>query len=229
VEGARGEKIVAARVSLVGTAHSASVDENGGFRFAGLPTGTQGFEVLALGYLPRRFRAEVTRETRVGVIKLDKAVVVLDSIRIVARRRHDTRAYPEFEERLRRRGFGRFITEEMIEQKHPFVLSDMLRVMPGIFMTIGVDRRPIPTSNRGVSTLLNQLNPKDLPHGSQVMGSLGSGGSCYAVYVDGVLEADDDFDRVVPYAVHGVEIYRRNEAPAKYSSGRCGVVLIWSK
>ena len=66
VVGARGEPIASARVNLVGSARSTSVDATGAFRFAGLPTGTQGFEVLALGYLPRRFRAEVTRDTRVG-------------------------------------------------------------------------------------------------------------------------------------------------------------------
>jgi len=36
-------------------------------------------------------------------------------------------------------------------------------------------------------------------------------------------------NRLLPEAVHGVEIYHRNEAPAMYPSGVCGVVLIWSK
>jgi hypothetical protein len=228
VAGVRGENIVAARVNLVGTARSTSVDATGAFRFTGLPTGTQGFEVVALGYLPRRFRAEVTRDTRAGVVRLDKSVIVLDSVRVIARRRYDARAYPEFEERLRRRGFGRFVTEEAIAQRHPFVLSDMLRTIPGITMYVASDGTPILTSNRGTSTLLGALKPEDLPVAKRASGG-DAGGSCFKVYVDGVFDRGADVNRLVPDAVHGVEIYHRPEAPTKYHSGICGVILIWSK
>jgi carboxypeptidase family protein len=231
VEGARGEKIVAARVTLVGTARSVSVDDNGAFRFAGLPMGTQGFEVVALGYLPRRFRAEVMRDTRVGVVKLDKSVVVLDSMRVVARRRYDSRAYPEFEDRARRRAIGRFVTEEMIEQKHPFVLSDMLRMVPGITMQV-VGNDVVLRCNRsaeGTSTLLGALKANQIPQGSSRESGTDGGNSPWKVYVDGLSAGDADVNRLVPEAVHGVEIYHRGEAPAKYSTGICGVILIWSK
>ena len=227
VVGVRGESIVAARVNLAGTARSTSVDATGAFRFTGLPTGTQGFEVVALGYLPRRFRAEVTRDTRAGVVRLDKTVIVLDSVRVVARRRYDERAYPEFEERLRRRGFGRFVTEEMIEQRHPFVLSDVLRTIPGITMYVTPDGTPVLQSNRGTSSLLGALKPQQISNGSA--SGEDPGGSCFKIYVDGVFDRAGDVNRLVPDAVHGVEIYHRAEAPAKYHSGICGVVLIWSK
>ena len=160
VIGMRGERIATARVSLAGTTRSTSADARGGFRFTGLPEGTQGFEVVALGYLPRRFRAEVTHDTRAGVIKMDRLTLLLDSVRVIARRQYDGRFYPEFEGRLRRRGFGQFVTEEMIEQRHPFVLSDMLRMMPGFAMHVMPDGTPIFQSDRGVSSLGQPSNLK---------------------------------------------------------------------
>lgn len=229
VEGARGEKISAARVTLVGTAHSASVDENGAFRVTGLPTGTQGFEVVALGYLPRRFRAEVTRDTRIGVVKLDKSVVVLDSMRVVARRRYDTRAYPEFEERLRRRALGRFVTEEMIEQQHPFLLSDMLRMMPGITMHAAPNGDPILTCNRSSRvSLVGLLKSEWIPANSEKRDE-NAADALWKIYIDGALDGTSDVNRLLPSAVHGLEVYHRNEAPAQYPTGICGAIIIWSK
>jgi len=228
VIGARGEPIVAAHVNLVGTERSTSVDATGAFRFAGLPTGTQGFEVVALGYLPRRFRAEITRDTRAGEVRLDKAVVVLDSVRVTARRKYDARAYPEFEGRLRRGGIGRFVTEEMIDHQHPFVLSDMLRTISGITVHVAPNGTPeLDCNNRSVSTLLGQIKASNLPNGSSIAEDAGS--SPWKVYIDGVFDRGADVNRLLPEAVHGVEIYHRGEAPTMYPTGICGVVLIWSK
>jgi len=227
VIGARGESIVAAHVNLVGTERSTSVDAAGAFRFGGLPTGTQGFEVVALGYLPRRFRAEITRDTRAGEVRLDKAVVVLDSVRVTARRKYDVRAYPEFESRARRGGIGRFVTEELIEQQHPFVLSDMLRTISGINVRVEPNGAPVLDCNRSVSTLIGSMKKADTPHGWSIAED--SGDSPWKVYIDGLFDRGADVNRLLPEAVHGVEIYHRNEAPAMYPSGVCGVVLIWSK
>ena len=47
--------------------------------------------------------------------------------------------------------------------------------------------------------------------------------------MNGVLDGGWDVNRLAPVAVHGVEVYRPAEAPAKYQSGTCGVVLLWSK
>ncbi len=238
VIGMRGERIVAARVKLAGTTQSATVDTSGAFRFAGLPTGTQGFEVTALGYLPRRFRAEVTRDTRAGVVKMDRMGVLIDSVRVIARRQYDARSYPEFEDRLRHRRFGQFVTEEMIEQRHPFLLSDMLRMMPGFEMHVRPDGTPVIQSSRGLSSLGQPTNSRieSEPGGARpfeerrVRGGPGPvGGSCIKIYVNGMIDGSEELNRLVPNAVHGVEVYTVAQAPAKYQSGSCGVVLIWSK
>ena len=55
------------------------------------------------------------------------------------------------------------------------------------------------------------------------------GGSCIKVYINGVIDPSMELDRLVPNAVHGVEVYSQAQAPAKYQSGSCGVILVWSK
>ena len=53
-----------AQVRLFGTARSTTTDAQGEFRLADIPTGTQGFEIVALGYLPRRFRTDARQPHR---------------------------------------------------------------------------------------------------------------------------------------------------------------------
>jgi hypothetical protein len=229
VVGMRGERVASARVGLAGTTRSTTVDSLGRFRFVGLPTGTQGFEVLALGYLPRRFRADVTSDTRVGVVRLDRLAILLDSVRVIARRQYDARLYPEFEARLRRRAFGQFVTEEMIEKRRPFVLSDMMRMMHGFSVRVTPSGAPIFESNRGITTLQNVTNPRAQQGAAPGGSDKNVGRSCVRLYVNGVLDQSGDVNRMVPDAVHGVEVYSVAEAPAKYQGGSCGVVLIWTK
>src|SRR6185295_1749999 len=46
------------------------------------------------------------------------------------------RELTEFENR-RKAGIGHFVTRTQIEQRHPVLLSDMLRMMPGMILTSG--------------------------------------------------------------------------------------------
>src|SRR5207342_1513889 len=123
-------------VHLFGTSRVAKTNADGEFRLADIPTGTQGFEVIALGYAPRRFRAEVSPDGSPMTVTMSKAAAVLDSIRITARRVQNGRRYNEFDERSRL-GHGRFITEAEVERKHPFVTTDLLRTMPGLMISVG--------------------------------------------------------------------------------------------
>jgi hypothetical protein len=106
----------------------------------------------------------------------------------------------------------------------------------------------IPTGNRGVYTLRGALRPADtqrggspldgksflgMPMGGTSMGETSTprplGGGCLAIFVDG-MPSFTGLNDIPPSWVHGIEIYRQGEAPAKYSAGSsCGVVLIWSK
>ena len=250
VRGDRERPIANAQVHLFGTSRVAKTNAAGEFRLGEIPTGTQGFEIIALGYAPRRFRAEVSATTEPLTLSMRKLAVMLDSIRVTARRVANATRYSEFEERAHRRHFGHYITEEEIDRRHPFLTSDLLRMVPGLRVTVNEKGEVIPTGNRGVYTLRGALSPADMPVGGSPLDgksflgmpmggpSTGQtamprplGGGCLAVFVDGV-PSFTGLNDLPPSWVHGIEIYRHGEAPAKYSgsvSGSCSVVLIWSK
>jgi hypothetical protein len=219
--------IAGAQVRLFGTDRVATTNARGEFRLAGLPTGTQGFEVSALGYSLRRFRAEVGASTPSVTVQLDRIAAVLDSVRVTARRQYDRVRYGEYEQRLAR-GLGRFVTEEAIARQHPFLVSDMLRTTVGYGVIVGRDGRVTVAANRGVFTLRGALRSSS-EHPLTAMGGKSAGGAaCPTVYIDGVESADGDVDRVLPGNVRGIEIYREGEVPVKYRA-LCGAILIWTK
>ena len=189
-----------ARVQLFGTSRVATTNASGEFRFANIPTGTQGFEVIALGYAPRRFRAEVTATTALITVSMSRIAAVLDSIRVTARRIANGSRYNEFDERSRY-GHGRYITEAEVERRRPFVTSDLLRVMPGVTVSVGRDNEHIVSMRR--------CQP--------------------AVYLDG-MESALPLDEIPTTWIHGVEVYQISEIPSQYRGrGLCGVILVWTK
>ena len=131
VQGVDGHAIGSAQVRLFGTNRVTTSTDGGDFRLTGLPAGTQGIEVIALGYYPRRARVDVGDNTTPLTMRMEKTAVVLDSIRVVAKRMNTSTAYREFEQR-RTTGMGRYLSEEQIEKRNAFQTSDLFRIMPGL-------------------------------------------------------------------------------------------------
>jgi hypothetical protein len=212
IASASGKPVASAQVRLFGVEQGASTNEAGEFRLNGLPGGTQGLEVLALGYAPRRMRVEISDDTPPVAITMENSATVLDSVRIVAARTKRTQpAYEEFEHR-RKNGFGRFISEEEIEKRHAFKTSDLLTAFPG-FSGGGMD------SNGGSSLLADRVAPTRQP-------------PCHLqVFIDGVElgGALVDINIVPPSAIHGIELHDVATAPVKYRVGACGALFIWTK
>ena len=196
----RARPVANAQVHLFGTSRVAKTNAAGEFRLADIPTGTQGFEIIALGYAPRRFRAEVSATGSAMTVTMSKVAAVLDSIRVTARRIQNGRRYNEFDERSHR-GNGRYITEEEVERKHPFVTTDLLRMMPGL--QVSVD----PMSGQHTLSMRR----------------------CYPrIFLDG-MPSTLPLDEFPPSWIHGIEVYQLGEVPAQYSGGMCGAILVWSK
>ena len=202
--------IASAQVRLFGTSRVAATSADGQFRLNGLPSGTQGLEVLALGYYPRRFRVEVSDDTPPLVIRLERTAVVLDSVRVLAQRvgRPAEAQYREFEER-RKQGHGIYFTEVDIERRHPFETADLFKLASGVkVFGMGVDAKI--ASTRGRATTGNTECPLDL-------------------FVDGQRVDQTDLNLVSPSELHGAEIYTTATAPAKYRIGPCGALFLWRK
>ena len=197
-EGAR--PVANARVHLFGTSRSATTNASGEFRLADIPTGTQGFEIVALGYAPRRLRAEVTAATEPMTVTMSRIAAVLDSVRVSVRRLAGGRRYTEFDERSRS-GHGHYLTEAEVARKQPFVTSDLLREMPGVMVSVGKDNEHIVSMRR--------CEP--------------------AVYLDGA-ESALPLDDIPPSWVHGIEVYQIAEIPSAYRGRNlCGLILVWTK
>ena len=210
VQGTRGEMVSGAQVRLFGTPRYATSAPDGSFRLSGMPGGTQGIEVVALGFYPRRLRVEVGDVTVPVVVRLERAAVVLDSMRIIAKRvyRPDAASSREFDARAAS-GRGVFITEEQIERRHPFETSDMLKLAPGV-RVFGFGSEARIGAARGRATIGNTECPVD-------------------IFIDGVRGQQTDINALPPEALHGVEVYTVANAPAKYGVGPCGAILLWTK
>ena len=230
VLGERARPVAGAQVQLFGTSRVAKTNAAGEFRLADIPTGTQGFEVVALGYLPRRFRAEVSAGTPTVRVTMSKAAAVLDSVRVVASRRQYGDRFREFDER-KRLGMGQYVTDADIARRHPFLTTDVLRQMSGFAVVTGKDGAQTLTANRGVITYRGLLpGGGDVTSGAPEGGPMlsGPGGrACPQVYIDG-MPSTTDVDQVPPTAIYGIEVYREGQEPPKYG-GFCGVILIWTK
>jgi hypothetical protein len=71
--------------------------------------------------------------------------------------------------------------------------------------------------------------PGGTVYSSRGITTLGGNRVCApAVYVDGM--PGPAIDDISPLAIHGIEIYSSSaEVPAKYPTGGCGAILIWTK
>jgi len=219
VRGERDRPVANAQVHLFGTSRVVKTNANGEFRLTDIPTGTQGLEIIALGYAPRRLRTEVSATTEPLTVTMTRFAAMLDSIRVTARRVASGRRYSEFDDRERsRRGLGQFFTEEEIERRHPFLTSDLLRQVHGFAVVVGPDGIATVTQNRGIYTLRGMVG-----------GAAGTNArACPTIYVDGVESSAEELNTIPPSWIHGIEVYQQGEVPAKYSSF-CGAILIWTK
>jgi hypothetical protein len=210
VQSTSGQPIASAQVRLFGTLRTATTDDAGEFRLGGLPAGTQGIEVVALGFYPRRLRVEIGDEMAPMSIKLERAAVVLDSIRVTAKRVNslNLQQYREFEARAAG-GNGFFITEDQIKQQHPIETSDILKLDPAV-KVFGFGSEARIASARGRAGIGNNECALD-------------------IFIDGVRAQQTDVNTLPPDAIHGIEIHTVASAPVRYGVGTCGALFIWTK
>jgi hypothetical protein len=212
VQNASGRAISSAHVRLIGTTLEATTNETGAFRLAGLPGGTQGLEVVALSYAPRRVTIDVGAISSPITVTLDRASLLLDSILVTAKRlRPRTRTQRDFDERARR-GPNYYFTPEDIARWRPFYASDLLYHVPGIrVVRQGFD--VLIYSGRGFTTPQFHSGPCPV-----------------AIFLDGIRVQASDIANLPPQLVYGVEVVRSSfGAPPGYFVGTCGAIFVWTR
>jgi hypothetical protein len=214
-----GHPLEGAQVLVDGSPATASTDARGAFVLTGLPDGTRMAEARALGYEPVRERVELSRaEPRRVTIVMGKRVQTLDALTVVAKQREREQNLAGFLQR-RKRGDGRYLTKEEIEQRDVQNACDLLRRVPGVHVMddgTGSCRANI----RGATTGATSAGTAPAPHLCEPN-----------IYVDnsafgGTLA---EFAKLIPARdIVGIEVYSSATEPPQFS-GACGVIVIWTR
>jgi hypothetical protein len=198
----KSQPVDRAEVSVPGTGLTTRTTDAGTFDLSGLPAGTQGVEVRALGYEPVRLAVDLHADSTSSItVNLPHKVPVLDIVRIYGKQNDNMAAF------LRRAqgGFGHVLTPAAIAQQHALRTSDLFFGMAGV--------RVVPNA-RGI--------------GSAV---LLRGGCLPLVYYNGSRLQDDaamDLDAIAPAAeITAIEVYNAPFTPAEYAGNGCGSVVLW--
>jgi hypothetical protein len=208
-----GTAIPSAQVSLIGGSRSTTTNDQGEFRIAGVTAGTQGLHVIALGYYPQMLRVEVSGAANAPVsVRLENAAVVLESMRIIAKRTTSRfrLTHRDFDRRRESSG-GTFLTAKDIEALHPSALIDIFRHVSGVHLA--AQHGPFDAlivSDRGPVEFGATVCPLD-------------------IFLDGMRVTSEDVNMVAPEVIYGIEVVSVANAPVKYKIGRCGAVFLWTK
>lgn len=204
VRGVGGLPLGEAQLRVLGARGTTISDARGRFSLSDLPAGTQVLEVRRIGYLLAQQPVELRSGRTVTQDVQLRRIVTLDSIRVLAQRSR----YREFEFNRKANRFGKFLTVDSIEKRHPLFTSDLFRVTPG-FRVMGFGLDAVVASSRGASSI--------------------SRATCAAnVVIDGMPHME--INLISPFDIGAMEIYRPGDpAPVQYNEGSCGVIVIWTK
>lgn len=203
-----GKIVAGTRVTVWGTGVETIGNASGQYNIERLPEGTYTIEARALGYQPYRAPVDLSAGTEAVVdLVLTPLLTSIDTLRVRA-----NRAVPLEElERRRKLGFGYFLTEDMIKQKAPTYMADIMRGTPGIVTM-----------------------PGEFGRDRVLVRGTGMTGDCPpAVFLNGLFVniEDGDLDLLInPKDVRAVELYSRTSSiPLQFQTRTgCGSLVIWT-
>ncbi|HEY4218178.1 MAG TPA: TonB-dependent receptor [Gemmatimonadaceae bacterium] len=202
--------VAGVEISTLDGSRVVRTDTAGHFALTGVPSGSVrlnlrrlAFEPLQLSFdLPAGDTADVEITLSVVAQKLNAVLVLADPDHL--------RKLEGFNSR-RKLGIGHFITRADIEKQNPAVLSDIVRMIPGV---------RIVANNLGSSTLrFSRTERKDCPP---------------QFFVDGVQVTNFSLDDMPPGDVEAIELYAGAAGiPPEFNRQRsnviCGAIIIWSR
>jgi hypothetical protein len=204
--------------ALVSVSEGAPVRTNaqGEFVIANAPAGTRLLEVRAVGYYPDRLLVEVVDGTPDLSLSLETFTSVLDTVKVLANYQRYS-ALQEFTERARS-GLGRFLTAADIARQAPMFVSDLFRMVPGMFVDgLGFDMR---VTMRGLFS--SRCMPAVYLNGFPFMGGDTLMPPLSAMDFDSLIRTEE---------LHGIEIYAAGQVPPQFQLGMtgCGTIVLWTR
>jgi hypothetical protein len=237
VDNATNAPIEKARVTLLNQqgrrVRTAETSSAGRFLFTP-PPGYYRFRVERVGYVQvNTAHVRVVRDSVDLEIRMRDDAVMLAPVTVVARSGRVSPVLDGFYARMEN-GFGRYITRELIEQRQPGNITDMLRTLPGI-------RTTSRASGFGTDVQMNRASPR-------------ADGCPVQIFLDGIrinrsgtpmVQRDSlDTDLVAlnetialddladPSELEGIEVYYGLAGvPAEFMGpdARCGTVAVWTR
>jgi hypothetical protein len=211
VKDSAGRALPNVQVTAFNAERSVRTDTAGEFTIGALPAGKNQLSFRRLGFEPVILSVDIPAADTADVdVILGTAAQQLTGVVVQGRAEPMVSALAAFESR-RKQGIGHFITRAQIEQRHPLMLSDMLRTIPGAVL-IGSDNGR--TSVRFARVGRNNCPPQ--------------------FFVDGIQVTGFSIDDMPPADVEGVELYAGSAGlPPEYNrlhgTSICGTVIIWSR
>lgn len=156
-------------------------------------------------------------------VRLDPDAILLAPLEVIAWSERPMNALHEGYQRRLGNGFGTFITREDVERRNPFLVTDLLRDIPGLQVSAsGPGLRPAVRIGRSAGY---NCTTQIFVDGFLMNRRLGFGGGYQP----------DDFridDAVSPRSIEGIEIYKGlSTVPAEFLNpdADCGVIAIWTR
>lgn len=207
VTNAGGVPVADARVSVQGANATTSTGPDGSFTLTGVPAGTQAVLVRRVGYSPVEMPLEITtRHTNEMTVRLGAYTPQLSTVEVKAKA--DALSSTGFERR-QKMGMGKYVTLDEIEKMRPTFTSDVLRRIPGLYVTgSGPSANVTTTRGNGCVSYMIDRNPVAADAGQSI---------------DEIVQSHD---------VAAIEYYTVSEMPMELSSPNsngCSLLVIWTK
>ena len=203
---AQAEPVEQAFVFLTVSGKGAMTNEEGRFTIPDVPGAEDTIQVRYLGFEPSKTAVQLRPGHITNVtLLLGQRVIEVADLQVEVRRLMSAKLRG-FEER-RRKGFGKFITPQQIEQRMPRNTSDMLRGLGGV------------------------LVGRDEMGGAEVAFTRGSSGTCEPVlYLDGTPMSQMPVDDIPATDLMAIEVYQgTTQMPPQWARGSCGLLVVWTK
>jgi hypothetical protein len=209
VKDSLGKPIPNVEVTALRVAKTVRTDTAGHFLLGALPSGTLDIAFRRLAFEPVIMIITVPPADTADVeVTLGLAAQKLTAV-VVQAHADQARILAGFEAR-RKQGIGQFITRAQIEDRHPFLLSDMVRRLPGAIVA-STDGR-------------TALRFARAPHAN-----------CPPqFFVDGIQTDGFGIDDLPPSDIEGMELYAGSaglppEFNRMHGTTICGTVIIWTR
>jgi hypothetical protein len=207
VVGPDGAPLSRARISVGADPGFASTDTVGRFVLNNVRSGTRPVRVRKLGFEPVEIPVSLQSNKTVDVtVKLKRSVVVLDTVRVMARRETALAGVGFF--MIKQINSGFFITPDQMDNRHSFSMANMLASAPMLRIDYSTGRAVV--TGRPIG---------DHP-------------GCVNWYVDGVPWRGGDIEEyVTPEEIAAVEVYSGIMVPSQFQDllADCSTVVLWTK